>query len=79
MQSTISNISEISKAHTKLEKDYKTSEAEREQLEEAVDKLRANIAQLEQTKKQLQHQVSLYDNFHLKTETAIVSGKSLLS
>ena len=40
-----------------MQKDYKSSEKEREQLEEAVDKFRANLAKLEQTKKQLQHQV----------------------
>lgn len=50
-------ISEINKTHSKLEKDYKTSEAEREQLEEAVDKHRANIAQLEKAKKELNQQV----------------------
>jgi hypothetical protein len=38
-------------------KDYKSSEKEREQLEEAGDKFRTNLAKLEQTKKQLQHQV----------------------
>lgn len=48
---------ELTKTHTKLQKDYKTSESEREQLEEAVDKYRANMAQLEQTKKEFQHQV----------------------
>jgi len=49
--------SELSKAHQKLEKEHSKMVKERDGLEDAIDKLRVNLEETEQSKKQLQHQV----------------------
>ncbi|XP_056014640.1 protein CIP2A homolog isoform X2 [Ostrea edulis] len=51
-------LQELTKSHTKLESKYEKAEKERTELETGLDHLRDTVNKTEQTKKQLQHQVS---------------------
>ena len=53
-------LTETTKAHQKLQKEYESCEKERSRMELSIDQYRENLEKTESVKKKLQHEVSWY-------------------